>query len=37
MSDSVTVSIGEETSGALRDNFLDNGEVRSTSSAVKSM
>lgn len=37
ISDSVTVSMGDETSGAFRMIFLVNGELRSTSSAVKSM
>lgn len=37
MSDSVTVSIGEETRGALSEIFLVKGDERSTVSAVKSM
>ena len=37
ISDSVTVSIGEDTRGALRLIFLVIAELRSTSSAVKSM
>lgn len=35
--DSVTVSIGELTSGVLREIFLVSADVRSTLSAVKSM
>jgi len=37
ISDSVTVSMGELTRGALSVNDLVSGELRSTSSAVKSM
>lgn len=37
ISDSVTVSIGDDTNGARTDICLVNGDVRSTSSAVKSM
>uniref|UniRef100_A0A6B0U9R3 Putative secreted protein n=1 Tax=Ixodes ricinus TaxID=34613 RepID=A0A6B0U9R3_IXORI len=37
ISDSVTVSIGDETSGAWRVMFLVSFDVRSTSSALKSM
>lgn len=37
ISDSVTVSIGDDTNGARNDICLVNGDVRSTSSAVKSM
>lgn len=37
MSDSVTVSIGDDTNGARNEIDLVNGDVRSTSSAVKSM
>lgn len=37
MSASVTVSMGEETRGALSVSFLVRGEERLTSSAVKSM
>lgn len=37
ISDSVTVSIGEETKGARNLIFLVRGELRSTSSAVKSI
>lgn len=32
---SVTVSIGDDTSGALSERFFVNGELKSTSSAVK--
>lgn len=37
MSASVTVSMGEDTSGAFSMIFFVNGEARSTSSGVKSM
>lgn len=37
ISDSVTVSMGELTSGARNVSDLVSGELRSTSSAVKSM
>jgi hypothetical protein len=37
ISDSVTVSMGEDTSGAFSESFFVSGDVRSTSSAVKSM
>jgi hypothetical protein len=37
MSDSVTVSIGDDTSGALSEMVLVSFDVKSTSSAVKSM
>lgn len=37
ISDSVTVSMGEDTKGARNLIFLVKGDVRSTSSAVKSM
>lgn len=37
MSASVTVSIGDETSGAFRLIFFVSGEARSTASAEKSM
>ena len=37
ISDSVTVSMGDETRGALREIFLVKGEERSTVSAVKSI
>lgn len=35
ISDSVTVSIGDDTSGALNVRDFVNGELKSTSSAVK--
>lgn len=37
ISDSVTVSIGDDTNGARTESDLVNGDVKSTSSAVKSM
>ncbi len=37
ISDSVTVSMGDETSGARNVRLFVNGELKSTSSAVKSM
>lgn len=37
ISDSVTVSIGDETNGAFRVILFVSGDVRSTSSAVKSI
>lgn len=37
ISDSVTVSIGDDTKGAFRLIFFDNADVKSTSSAVKSI
>lgn len=37
ISDSVTVSIGDDTSGALIDNVFVSGDVKSTSSDAKSM
>lgn len=37
ISDSVTVSMGDDTNGARTEIDLVNGDVRSTSSAVKSM
>lgn len=37
ISDSVTVSIGDDTSGARNEIFLVNGDAKSTSSAAKSM
>lgn len=37
ISDSVTVSMGEDTSGARNEIDLVNGDARSTSSAEKSM
>lgn len=37
ISDSVTVSMGDDTSGARNDIFFVNGDAKSTSSAVKSM
>lgn len=37
ISDSVTVSIGDDTSGARNEIFLVNGDPKSTSSAAKSM
>lgn len=37
MSDSVTVSMGDETSGAFSTRFLVRRELRLTSSAEKSM
>lgn len=37
ISDSVTVSIGDDTSGALNVILFVNGELKSTSSAVKFM
>lgn len=37
ISDSVTVSMGEDTNGARKEIFFVNGEVKSTSSEAKSM